>query len=68
MGRAGAFDEGRSLVDPGLNRHPGEGRGPAGKVLITEGGPPLSSSPNWAPAFAGVVPVYGIVSPQTAGN
>jgi hypothetical protein len=37
-------------------------------VLITEDDPSLSSSPNWAPAFAGVVPVYGIVSPQTAGN
>ncbi len=35
--------------------HPGEGRGPAGKVAVTARCPSLPPSPNWAPAFAGVV-------------
>ncbi len=35
--------------------HPGEGRGPIGKVEITESSASLPPSPNWAPAFAGVV-------------
>ena len=35
--------------------HPGEGRGPIGKVAITTCRHPLATSPNWAPAFAGVV-------------
>ncbi len=34
--------------------HPGEGRGPIGKVVVTERSPALATSPNWAPAFAGV--------------
>ncbi len=37
--------------------HPGEGRGPVGKVVVTKRGSPLATSPNWAPAFAGVVQV-----------
>ena len=36
-------------------RRPGEGRGPVGKVAITEGYALLATSPNWAPAFAEVV-------------
>jgi hypothetical protein len=35
--------------------HPGEGRGPIGKVGVTLGCRPLHPFPNWAPAFAGVV-------------
>ncbi len=34
--------------------HPGEGRGPVGKVAVTADSAPLSPSLNWAPAFAGV--------------
>ncbi len=37
--------------------HPGEGRGPVGKVVVTKRSPQLATSPNWAPAFAGVVQV-----------
>jgi hypothetical protein len=55
MGVVAAFDEGESSDAPPLSRHPGEGRGPGGKVLITETNPALSSFPNWTPAFAGVV-------------
>jgi len=36
--------------------HPGEGRGPAGKVALTTRCPALPPFPNWAPAFAGVAP------------
>jgi len=36
---------------PGI--HPGEGRGPGGKVDVTMRGPQSATSPNWAPAFAG---------------
>ncbi len=35
--------------------HAGGGRGPVGKVLVMERCAQLRSSPNWAPAFAGVV-------------
>ncbi|RMB36822.1 hypothetical protein C8J47_0399 [Sphingomonas sp. PP-F2F-G114-C0414] len=35
--------------------HPGEGRGPSGKVVVTERHPPLATFPSWAPASAGVV-------------
>jgi len=35
--------------------HPGEGRGPIGKVVVTEGRTQLAAFPNWTPAFAGVV-------------
>ena len=35
--------------------HPGGGRGPVGKVEVTMRGPWSATSPNWAPAFAGVV-------------
>ena len=34
--------------------HPGGGRGPIGKVAVTMRGPLSATSPNWAPAFAGV--------------
>ncbi len=37
--------------------HPGEGRGPVGKVVVTKRSPQLATSPNWTPAFAGVVPL-----------
>ena len=36
--------------------HPGEGRGPIGKVGMTTDSATLPPSPNWAPAFAGAVP------------
>ena len=36
---------------------PGGGRGPGGKVAVTTRCPSLPPSPNWAPAFAGEVPV-----------
>ncbi|TCP98057.1 glycosyl transferase family 1 [Sphingomonas sp. PP-F2F-A104-K0414] len=36
-----------------LSRHPGEGRGPVGKVAVTAFRLSLSPSPNWAPASAG---------------
>jgi TolB protein len=39
---------------PVEKHHPGEGRGPIGKVDVTMRGPQLAASPNWAPAFAGV--------------
>ena len=35
--------------------HPGGGRGPSGKVVVTERRVTSSASPNWAPASAGVV-------------
>ena len=38
---------------PSLSRHPGEGRGPVGKVAVTALQPSLPPSPNWAPASAG---------------
>ena len=34
--------------------HPGEGRGPVGKVAVTRDCAQLATSPTWAPAFAGV--------------
>ncbi len=34
--------------------HPGGGRGPIGKVGVTEDCASLATLPNWAPAFAGV--------------
>jgi hypothetical protein len=34
---------------------PGEGRGPAGKASVTTGRPSPFRSPDWSPAFAGVV-------------
>ncbi len=35
--------------------HPGEGRGPVGKVAVTADSPSSSTSPNWTPASAGEV-------------
>ncbi len=35
--------------------HPGEGRGPVGKVAVTTSSPSSSTSPNWTPASAGEV-------------
>ncbi|VXD05512.1 Glycosyl transferase family 1 [Sphingomonas sp. T1] len=35
--------------------HPGEGRGPVGKVAVTPDSPSPSTSPNWTPASAGEV-------------
>ena len=35
--------------------HPGEGRGPIGKVGVTTRRPQPRPSPSWAPASAGVV-------------
>ena len=37
--------------------HPGEGRGPIGRAAVTKRCPQLAASPDWAPAFAGVVAV-----------
>ncbi len=37
------------------SHHPGEGRGPGGKVAVTTDSPSPSTSPNWTPAFAGEV-------------
>jgi len=55
MGVAATFDEAESSDAPPPSRHPGEGRGSGGKVLITETNPALPSFPNWTPAFAGAV-------------
>ncbi len=45
---------------PADKHHPGEGRGPIGKVAVTEDSAQLATSPNWAPASAGVdVPQLG---------
>ena len=57
------FDEGGGVVStppqrrpqPPPNLHPGEGRGPVGKVVMTKDDPLSGKSPNWASAFAGVV-------------
>ncbi|MBP2512843.1 glycosyltransferase involved in cell wall biosynthesis [Sphingomonas sp. PvP018] len=38
------------------SHHPGEGRGPVGKVAVTPDSPSSSTSPNWTPASAGEVP------------
>jgi len=38
-----------------LSYHPGEGRGPVGKVAVTTSSPSSSTSPNWTPASAGEV-------------
>ncbi len=38
-----------------IRYHPGEGRGPVGKVAVTGDRVKLATFPNWAPAFAGVV-------------
>jgi hypothetical protein len=40
--------------------HPGEGRGPIGMAGVTDCRVLSRPSPNWAPAFAGVVAVVGI--------
>jgi glycosyltransferase involved in cell wall biosynthesis len=37
------------------SHHPGEGRGPVGKVAVTADSPSSSTSPNWTPASAGAV-------------
>jgi glycosyltransferase involved in cell wall biosynthesis len=37
------------------SHHPGEGRGPVGKVAVTADSPSPSTSPNWTPASAGAV-------------
>ena len=44
-----------TATPPPQRHHPGEGRGPIGQVAVTARSPPLPSSPNWAPASAGVV-------------
>jgi hypothetical protein len=44
--------------DPRQSHHPGEGRGPVGEVVVTADGASLPPSPNWAPAFAGVVLIF----------
>jgi glycosyltransferase involved in cell wall biosynthesis len=41
--------------DLNLSHHPGEGRGPSGKVEAIADSRSLSTFPNWAPASAGVV-------------
>ncbi len=46
------FDPAASYLNP--SNHPGEGRGPVGKVAVTADSPSSSRSPNWAPASAGV--------------
>ncbi len=38
--------------------HPGEGRGPVGKAEVTVRNARLPLFPDWAPAFAGVVPLF----------
>ena len=43
------------MEDPRNKHHPGEGRGPVGKVAVTTDRAPLAPSPNWAPASAGEV-------------
>ncbi len=47
---------------PAKTYHPGEGRGPIGKVVVTARGASLSPSPDGAPAFVGVVTLAGVVS------
>ncbi|TCP72564.1 hypothetical protein C8J43_101302 [Sphingomonas sp. PP-CE-1G-424] len=44
--------------------HPGEGRGPVGKAGVMERCAQSRSSPNWAPAFAGVVGVGGVLADE----
>ncbi|WP_432715071.1 hypothetical protein [Sphingomonas faeni] len=47
-----------STDEHGLSRsshHPGGSRGPIGEVAVTKCCAQLATSPNWAPAFAGVV-------------
>ena len=39
--------------------HPGVGRGPIGKANVMMRTAPSAASPNWAPAFAGVVFLNG---------
>jgi glycosyltransferase involved in cell wall biosynthesis len=62
MGRVLAVENGidaekfdPSGSDLNLSHHPGEGRGPIGKVVVTADSPSSSTSSNWAPASAGVV-------------
>ena len=45
VGARGAFNQ---------RHHPGEGRGPVGKVAMMERRPSFATSPSWAPASAGV--------------
>ncbi len=48
-------DTGFGLKRPNTESyHPGEGRGPIGKVGVTEDCASLATLPNWAPAFVGV--------------
>jgi len=47
VGQAGKF--GQAATPP---HHPGEGRGPVGKVAVTTDSPSPSTSPNWTPASA----------------
>ncbi len=42
--------------------HPGEGRGPVGKVAVTPDSPSSSTSPNWTPASAGAVKSGAVLS------
>ncbi len=51
---------------PGLY-HPGEGRGPIGKVVVTARGASSSPSPDWAPAFAGVEKEGGVKTDKVLG-
>ena len=37
------------------SHHPGEGRGPVGKVAVIKVRAQLATSPNWTPASAGEV-------------
>jgi len=50
------FSISENAVTPSVSdtHHPGEGRGPVGKVVVT-GRTWQCAVPNWAPAFAGVV-------------
>ncbi|PTM46083.1 glycosyl transferase family 1 [Sphingomonas aerolata] len=52
-GNAGKAGRAGQAAPP--SHHPGEGRGPVGKVAVTTDSPSLSTSPNWTPASAGEV-------------
>jgi glycosyltransferase involved in cell wall biosynthesis len=57
------FDPAAKFMKLPIGHHPGGGRGPVGKVVVTKDSPSSSRSPNWAPAFAGVAVGGGDVSP-----
>jgi len=48
--------------------HPGEGRGPVGKVAVTPDNPSPSTCPNWAPASAGEVPGGAVQAGEVKGG